>query len=93
MKSEILKKFPKFLRLNSQYKIDYVWGIEERMQRIIQNNIHKQKLTLDKTLVVEKGTLELYQVSGSSKYLVILNKSSDHPFHCGQLCRHSPQLT
>ncbi|KJS84433.1 MAG: hypothetical protein JM58_10785 [Peptococcaceae bacterium BICA1-8] len=81
MKSELLKKFPKFLRLDSQYNIEYVRGIEDSMQRVIQNSLHDKKLTSDKSLAVDEGTLELHQVPGSSKHLVILNESIDQLFH------------
>ncbi|MFZ5945603.1 MAG: sigma-54-dependent Fis family transcriptional regulator [Bacillota bacterium] len=44
------------------------------MQKVIQNSLHDKKLTLDKSLAVQEGTLKLYQVPGSSKHLVILHK-------------------
>jgi transcriptional regulator with GAF, ATPase, and Fis domain len=80
MKAEQLKKFPKFLRLDHQYQIEYVWGIEEDLQRIIRQSLHDKKLTSEKALSVKEGTLELFQIPGSLKYLVILNKNFDQLF-------------
>lgn len=80
MRSELLKKFPGFLRLDAQYNIEYVWGIDESMQSMIKNSLHDKQLRSDKTLAVEAGILELIQIPGSAKYLVMLNQSLDPLF-------------
>lgn len=75
MKAELLKKFPKFLRLNSQNKIEFSWGIEDR---------DFEKFTFDKSSFVMKGMFELYQIPGSLKHLVILNE--DPAGHAAKGC-------
>lgn len=80
MKLGLLEKFPKFLRLDSQYNIEFAWGLEEKMQRTIQNSLRDYKLTLDKTLTIGGDALKLYRISGSSQHLVTLNEKYDQLF-------------
>lgn len=80
MKPEILKKFPKFVRLDSDYNIEYAWEIRESTAKIIRSNLIEKKLTSDRTLETEEGVFGLYQVAGSSKYLVVLLQNIDQIF-------------
>ncbi|MFA5536751.1 MAG: sigma-54 factor interaction domain-containing protein, partial [Bacillota bacterium] len=74
MKTELLTRFPKFIRLDSQYRVELTKDLDQGLQKIIQNSLRDHKLTLEKSLTIEQGILKAYQVSGSSKYLVTLNE-------------------
>lgn len=74
MKQELLEKYPKFIRFTSEGKMEFSWGINENLQKQIQESLRNGKLTVNKKIRTGKGTLELYKVPGSLKSLVILNQ-------------------
>lgn len=87
MKSELLKVFPKFLRLNVQNKVEFAWRMENSLQKRIENSMQSilqqgyeddandfRKLIVYKSFPFEQGMLELYQITGSLKHLILFHE-------------------
>lgn len=77
MKSELLSKFPKYLRYNSNNIVEFAWGIDNVTE------FEQENLTMD------SGIYERFQVPGSLKQLVILNEDFDSLFPVEDLAKYS----
>lgn len=94
MERDMLKKFPPFLRLDSNNKIEYSWEIEPEMQEFILESLANGKLNTAEKLSVEKGILQIYSLPDNPKKLVVYDEDNSQIFPAESLSHiSSPQDT
>jgi len=93
MRLKVLRKLPKFIRLDENHRIEYAWKVDDhwqqQFQECISGAVGAEGLSLERLeqIVQERGLLSSqsalygYQVPGSVKQLIIVNEQrGERPF-------------